>query len=94
MYGNAFCPSLVIDPTAFTAGIGGFCEGNWCHYPVQPEDANVLDITKLEVLTFSVNMQLFGPRLPPPNSGLQVALHGDRLASVLDMQKLKVNSDT
>ena len=54
---------------------------------MRPEDAEVLDITKLEALTFGVNMQVFGSRLPLPDSGVQVALHGDGLASVLDMQK-------
>ena len=76
----------------FTAGIGGFCEGDWYHYPVRPQDANVLDITKLETPTFGVNMQVFGSRLPEPDSGVQVALHGDDLASVLDVQKLRVSS--
>ena len=94
MYGDAFRASAPTDPTAFTAGIGGFCEGDWYHYAVPPEDAAVLDITKLEALTFGVNMQMFGSRLPQQDSSAQVALHGDGLASVLDFHKIKVNASS
>jgi integrase len=94
MYGDAFRSSSPTDPADFTAGIGGFCEGDWYHYAVPSADASVLDITKLEALTFAVNMQMFGSRLPPQESGGQVALHGDGLASVLNLHKVKVNASS
>ena len=94
MYGDAFRSSSPTDPEAFIAGIGGFCEGDWYHYAVPSDDAAVLDITKLEALTFAVNMQVFGSRLPGRDSGGQVALHGDGLASVLDLHKVKVDASS
>ena len=94
MYGDAFRSTSLTDPAAFTAGIGGFCEGDWYHYAVHPNDALVLDITKLEALTFGVNMLMFGSRLPACGSEGQVALHGDGLASVLDLHKLKVKAQS
>ena len=94
MPGDVFRSASPVDPAALTAGIGGFCEGDWYHYPVQPVDAAVLDITKLEALTFGVNTQMFGSRLPGRDSGGQVALHGDGLASVLDLHKLKVKTSS
>ena len=69
VYGDAFRDASSKDPAAFTAGIGGFCEGDWYHYPVQPVDAAVIDIIKLEALTFGVNMLMFGSRLPGRDSG-------------------------
>ena len=94
MYGDAFRVSSLTDPTAFAAGIGSFCEGDWYHYAVPLEDAAVLDIMKLEALTFGINMQMFGSQLPQRDSGAQAALHGDSLASVLDFHKIKVNASS
>jgi len=89
VYGDAFRDD---DPLEVHAGIGGYNEGAWWHHTVDPLDAAVLDITKLEALVIPCNFVVFDHRLPQGAelTNSQIAVHGDGLASVVNLPKSRV----